>query len=159
MTDKHDDLDVATREDDHETSIAAAKKIGRKSVTLRERVFDLLMEHPEGLSQTEVRLKCEQRYGPRSESSYRKRISELADMALVQRTGHTKINAFGNHEAVWRAVPPGGRPDFTLSATKKRDMRDAKIESLNHVIQGLVREIEHLRAKVKDQEPYVPDEE
>jgi len=137
MTDeRQDDIHVGVRTDDYGTSIKAARRIGGndgKDVSLiREQVYAVLMDYyPGGLSQGQVRELCDKRYGKRSESSYRKRVPELAEIGLAERMGKVRTNAYGNSETIWRGVPPGGKPSFSMPPKKsKADKQRDEIKRL-----------------------------
>lgn len=93
-----------TRRHDHVTSIKAAKTLNPELKGVRAQVNNVLRDHPEGLTQSEMRVLCEKRYGVRSESTYRKRLAELQDLGLAQKTIQERTNTFGNKEAVWIPV-------------------------------------------------------
>jgi hypothetical protein len=98
-------MTMITRENDHSTSIAAAKKAKESGLpTLRQHVYDVLKTAPNGLTDCEIRAACSQRYGARSESTYRKRRTELTDLGLVTWTGERRANEGGNLEKVWVVV-------------------------------------------------------
>lgn len=70
---------------------------------IRAQVYTVLLEHPDGLTQSEMRIICQRRFGTRSESSYRKRLPELEAQGYAERTLRERLNHFGNSEYVWVA--------------------------------------------------------
>jgi hypothetical protein len=98
---KYDEL-LLTREDDFDSSIAAAKKIKRTiSRTMRD-VYHVLSQYPLGLTDSELRSAMVQHgFLPRAESSYRKRRTDLAQQDYVMWTGEHRANASGCLERVW----------------------------------------------------------
>lgn len=103
---QHDQqLDQApTRRDDCDTSRSAARKLNHGLKGIRAQVYETLLDYPDGLTQTELRLICDKRFWARSESSYRKRLPELEAMNLARRTDKRRMNTFGNQEIVWVAA-------------------------------------------------------
>lgn len=99
-----------TRRDDAKTSVKAAKSLKGGLKGVRAQVNDVLVEHPNGLTQSQVRVLCEKRFGVRSESTYRKRLPELRDLGLARKTTDERTNGFGHKEAVWVPVTPGEKP-------------------------------------------------
>lgn len=96
---------ATTREDDHSTSIAAAKKAKASGLpVLRQQVYDVIKVAPNGLTDCEIRIACSELFGVRSESTYRKRRTELTDLGLVVWTGERRPNEGGNMEKVWAAA-------------------------------------------------------
>lgn len=98
---------AAIRKADHDTSKAAAKKVEKSGLSvLQQRVLDVLKATPSGLTDCELRLACEELFGPSSESTYRKRRTDLFKKGLVEWTGEKRTNEGGNVEKVWRVVAP-----------------------------------------------------
>lgn len=98
-----------TRKNDHDTSIEAATKVHKRNFTaLRQQVHAVLKDHPEGLADFQIRRICAERYGPRSESTYRKRRTELVEMGLAAWSGERRMNDTGSREKVWVAAKGEG---------------------------------------------------
>lgn len=90
------------RQDDHSTSVESSKKVKAQGMSrLRQQVYDVLKAEPGGLTDCQIRTLCTQAYGSRSESTYRKRRTELVDLGLVIWSGERRVNAIGNMEKVW----------------------------------------------------------
>jgi hypothetical protein len=105
MKDEKHDLDTPpTREDDFKTSIKASRRLSYTLNGVRGQVNEVLRENAAGVTQTQVRLLCEKKYGVRAESTYRKRLPELEEMGLAKRTEQTRLNPLGNPECVWVPV-------------------------------------------------------
>lgn len=99
-----------TRRDDGKTSVKAAKGLKKGLKGVRAQVHEILVQHPGGLTQSQVRVLCEKAFGVRSESTYRKRLPELQDLGLARKTLDERTNGFGNKEAVWVPVTPDETP-------------------------------------------------
>jgi hypothetical protein len=102
MKDDQHDLDAPpTRENDAKTSNRAARILAYTLNGVRGQVNEVLRANPAGLTQSQTRLLCEEKYGLRAESTYRRRLLELAEMGLARRTEQTRLNPLGNQECVW----------------------------------------------------------
>lgn len=101
----NDDLHMI-RDDDYDSSVAAAKKIRKTlSRTMRD-VYYVLSQYPNGLTDSELRSAMVRHgYPPRAESSYRKRRTELAQLDYVMWAGEHRLNEAGSMERVWTISP------------------------------------------------------
>lgn len=82
------------------TSKDAARTVKGDASILRERAYNALAEAKEGLTADQVA----QTIG-RDRLAVRPRLSELAKMGRIARTGERRQNESGLFAAVWRIVP------------------------------------------------------
>jgi hypothetical protein len=94
-----------TRADDIDTSVQAAEAVKRKLSARMQLVHDVLVEHPDGLTDEELTQIIIGRGHPAGgESSYRKRRTDLRNRGLVEDTGERRKNSRGAPVAIWRIV-------------------------------------------------------
>ena len=103
-----------TRERDHDTSIAASKKVMPKISMLMGRVLsEISMAGVLGLTDSELRLRMITAGFPNGpESTYRKRRSELFARGYVIWSGDFRTNERGSKEKVWIVRPLQTGPLF-----------------------------------------------
>lgn len=116
MTDTQSSPIPPIRTDDHETSEEAAEKIASMLPDLQSKVYRELYRC-RGLTDSELTERCNNAYGVKSESTYRKRRSELTILGFVRRTDQKRANGRGNMENVYEIVPnreatKGGRVEL-----------------------------------------------
>jgi hypothetical protein len=108
------------REEDVETSIAAAKTVEKDLTELQDQVYAILAEHPHGLIDSDLLIFCERAYGERAESTWRKRRKELCRMGCVAYTGTRGINGKGNSERIWAVTGPLPKTRILLASRGKK---------------------------------------
>lgn len=86
-----------TRFLDHMTSIAAAEKILKRELTIRERVTHFALSRPYGFTDDDLKAA----FPDSPESSYRKRRSELSKENIIVPRGDEKLNRARNEETIW----------------------------------------------------------
>lgn len=121
MTIEHSQL---TREDDHDTSIEAAKRIEDDLRPKQRLVYQAHAAHPvHGLTDSELRAYIDAKLGFKApESTYRKRRTELTDMGFIEATNMRRENAAGSAECVWRIV---ANPTFRAQTRKQSKLNAA----------------------------------
>jgi hypothetical protein len=90
------------RRDHPSTSHAAAAHVLGRSGSMRRRVFALLTEHPEGLTDEQI-----QQWLEMNPSSERPRRVELVDAGLVQASGRQRRISSGLLATVWVVTAAG----------------------------------------------------
>lgn len=95
--------ETLTRDDDHDTLEEAAERVSESLKELQGKVYSILAAS-QGLTDSELRERCNAIYGKRQESTYRKRRSELVELGLVQETGERRLNPAGNWEKVFAVI-------------------------------------------------------
>jgi hypothetical protein len=97
-----------TRQDDHQTSLDAAKKVAEQLRPILKQVYLTLAEAGDnGLTDSELRAICDARYLKRPESTYRKRRSELVAMGMVEAKSGKRLNQSQCWETVFRVTGRG----------------------------------------------------
>lgn len=122
-----------TRTDDHATSIAAAARIADKLRPLQRMVYmQLAQAGDDGLTDSELRARCDAAYLKRPESTYRKRRSELVAMGIVEPTGQRRNNQSGQPEKAYRV--------------NRHDIQDIQIPKRSRTSRGISYELGILRS-------------
>lgn len=103
-------MDQLTRDDDHDTSEEAGERISGQLREIQAQVYRMFLIH-KGLTDWELTEKCNQAYGKRQESTYRKRRTELTALGLLMETAERRINPAGNRQKVWSLKPGARIPD------------------------------------------------
>ena len=118
-----------TRENDHDTSIQAARRIEDDLRPKQRLVYEAhAAHHLFGLTDSELRAYIDAKLGFKApDSTYRTRRTELTDMGLIEATDMRRENEQGSAECVWRIVPNPTFKAYTrkqskLNATVSRTM-------------------------------------
>lgn len=94
--------DYLTREDDYDTSEAAAATIAKTLSKRKQLILSVFRDFPDGLTDEELTEEIVRRGHPRgSESGYRKRRTDLLHDGYVHDTGLRRKNSRGQSVIVW----------------------------------------------------------
>jgi uncharacterized protein YwgA len=96
-----EDLRGLVRDHDHSTSIAAGVHQEQHRTKLQERIYQVFLRTPDGLTDEELRFHPEFAADDYAESTVRKRRTELEQRGLLVDTGVTRINRSGMAMTVW----------------------------------------------------------
>lgn len=102
------------RRDDPATSYQAAASLADLS-DIQMLVYTIHTENSRGLTDAELHGRCCELAGPRPESSYRKRRSDLAGMGLIVDSGYRR-HVNGSNRVVW-CIP--GKEGLVSEAARK----------------------------------------
>lgn len=91
------------------TSKDAAVKVKSRAATLREKTLDMLRQHPGGLTADEVADALRE-----SILSIRPRVSELATVGKIEKTGARRMNESGMNAWVWVAKRSGALAEVAV---------------------------------------------
>lgn len=119
--------ETLARDNDHDTSEEAAERVSKSLKELQGKVYTILAAS-QGLTDSELRERCNAIYGKRQESTYRKRRSELVALGLVQETGEKRLNPAGNWEKVFAVIKGAKVP--TSTPIKKLSPEVARLQEL-----------------------------
>lgn len=98
-------LKTLSRKDDPDTSHEAAEAISYRLSGLKMNVIRAMRDR-ERFTQHDVMMACNQLFGWRAESSYRHRVTDLANLGLMRRTDD-RIEQSGSSRIVWEWTPKG----------------------------------------------------
>jgi hypothetical protein len=121
-----------TRTPDHSTSKKAARKVAGARVTVRSLVLEFATRAPKGFAD-EAMVKMRPDW---SESTARKRRTELTEENIILWTGQEIINDHGNPVKVWihRNFVPSPPPIVARKAKATRKQLEAEIARLRKIL-------------------------
>ena len=89
---------------DPETSHEAAEYVAPRLTALQEEVYEWAKTHREPWTLKDIAASMRVRHPKSSESTWRTRVSELRDKAMIEFVGYYRLDDAGKRHRLWQAV-------------------------------------------------------